>query len=72
MEDIQIIAIDIQKRIVKKTKVNRQDLFAIVNRLEKNQILIIEGVNSIGCFLKRGRIIGLQMLGSIRSIIESL
>lgn len=72
MEEIKIIAIDIQKRIIKKTKVDRQDLFAIVNRLEKNQILIVEGVNNIGCFIKRDRIIGLQMIGSIRSIIESL
>lgn len=72
MEDIQIIAIDIQKRIVKKTKVNRQDLFAIVNRLDKNQILIVEGDNNIGCFIKRSKVIGLQMIGSIRSIIESL
>lgn len=72
MEDIQIIAIDIQKRIVKKTKVDRQDLFAIVNRLDKNQILIVEGDNNIGCFIKRSKVIGLQMIGSIRSIIESL
>lgn len=72
MEDIQIIAIDIQKRIVKKIKVNRQDLFVIVNRLDKNQILIVEGDNNIGCFIKRSKIIGLQMIGSIRSIIESL